>query len=594
MNIRKAHVLIATGVVMLLGSCLKVGTNVGSNEITMNASVLKGRLSFARVEVFDAEGNWLWDGLSDENGQVAIELRAANQGGINIVVLPSHDSSMLCDASECTSPVTGEIVAFNEPVSLARTTDLELSSSVHTDALNSNQPLQISGLTQLTNRWLKLSAPENYLASPESHRLHSQISSKLITASLGLDIPADLNLMDLSLVDINQNAEFQNRSANTSLLSLVNASLSSDIQVVGAFSDALEALAEDPNNLALQSQFESLQKTILRETQKLATLPGISGIDVSVIEQIDDAATKPLDFTGITKVLNEDPTEPDDDIIKLQSIQGSSAHWLPQAGNLRPNYWWWVSRSDSVTNEWIQFDFAEPVLPEVLLIGLDKDRAGHNLILQARNPEDIGWTDLETALSEFVKNKGETDLKNVLEAVYPVAQEKSFSSYRIISSPTNSLWLEYLCFFQEYPVDDEDCFSNRRMAPIQVEVSSLWFAPDNVFVESDSWISSMASGKAEWLQMEYSKPFAPESVDIKAKVEFLGEQPEIQGLTGEGEWQTIVALDRDDLLAQADEKGFVAVNLPLTLSQPYQVFRYYSQPTTFIWLQSLKFNQTGE
>ena len=593
MNLRKANIWVALSSALFLTSCLKVGTNVGSNVLTLNASILKGRMSRAQVQVFDAQGNGVWDGLSDENGNVSIDLRDSGEGELRIMVSPSVGSTMLCDASECLAP-SGERVPFNSPIPLENPDDIALSSSVHTGALNADvNALQVSGLSQLSQRWLRLTAPPEYTTSAALHQRYARLASKLITMSLGVNIPADVNLLATQLVDLNLGEGLGNQSVNTSLLSLINASLSSDLAVVDGFSNALERLAEDPNNPSIQAEFESVQKRILRETQKLATLPGLTGVDLDVLEQIDSATTNPLDFSGINQAISDsqtgDVTLPEPGQPVLERIHASSSHWLPTAENLRANAWWWVSRADTTSNEWIQFDFAEPVAPSQVLLAIDKDRSGNNLILQGRNQDDAVWTQIESDLSDVIAATGETDIKNVQHArlIFSESQRNlgAFQHYRLVSSPSKSLWLEYLCFGDFSSSDD--CFSGQAMPVQSVSVSSLWFGANNVALNTESWISRMASGTQEWLQFSFSEPVQVSQLGLVANAEFLGESPEIQGQDNTGQWHTVLALNTPELQAQANESGVVDVVLPVPSAEPYQAYRYYSQPTTFVWIQAL-------
>lgn len=592
MILRKASLWMAVGSALLLTSCLKVGTNVGSNVLTLNASILKGRLSRAHVQVFDAQGNWVWEGLADENGNVDIELRSSVQGELQIQVSPSIDSTMLCDASECVSP-SGERVAFNEPFDLGGEA-IALSSSVHTGALNADAtPVQVSGLSQLSNRWLRLTAPEEYKTSAALHARYAQLASKLITASLGVELPPDINLLATQLADLNSSTSLDQQGANMSLLSLINASLSSDIQVVEGFSDTLERLAQDPNNPSIQAEFETVQKRILKETQKLATLPGLTGVDVGVIEQIDSAANLPLDFSEINQAISESqtgnvtPIEPGTP--RLEAVTSSSSHWLPTATNLRDNAWWWVSRSDTSSNEWIRLDFTAPIAPSHMLFAIDRDRRGNNLILQGRNVGDAVWTQVALNLSDYALAHGETDIKNVQHTRYEFTDAQrnlgAFQSYRLVSSPSNSLWLEYLCL--GHFTDAQNCFSGVGESPETVTVSSLWFGANNVTTAQDSWISRMASGQQEWLQIRYSEPVQVTELALTAKAEFLGALPALQGQDEEGNWHTVLSINTPQLQTQADENGLIDVILPVSVPQAYRAYRYHSQATTFVWIQAL-------
>ncbi len=580
----------------LLSACLEVGTNEGDSEITLNASILKGRLSGAEVQVQDNDGNILWEGFSDENGNIDINFRGANDEALTIIAQPSWNSLLLCDATQCQQPQSNKLVDFGETIALDPTSDIRLSSTFHTQGVGSDSDIQISGITQLTTEWLNANAPSNFKASPDLHDLYAQLVSQLLTTTLGLDIPETVNLLDLSLVDINDDPQFQNRGVNTSVLSLINASLSSDIDQVNAYTTALQQLTEAPDSPATQQSFEAVQKNLLSETQKVSQLPGLTGLDTDAIDQIEKAATEPLDFEAINARLSEamrGVEEPDDlTAPRVTKLAASSSHWRPEVGNMRTNSWWWVSPEESGDSEWLRMDFAHDTKFDYLMLGVDSQFRGFNLRLEGRNPEDSEWTVLIPDLSHILEQQGVVDPTNVIRLAVPIQQEEGaqFQSLRLYSAPSQALWLEYFCVFSNIPVPGSDCFSQERLVPEHITTSSLKFEANNVASNVDSWISQMARNAPEWLEVRYSQPVLASSVTLSAKASFLGTKPIIQGRNEDENWETLLALDVGFLQSQSDEDGYVNVTLPLATQTAYQAYRYYSEPSPFVWLTRFTFN----
>ncbi|MCY7296509.1 hypothetical protein [Alteromonas sp. a30] len=579
---------------ILLASCLKVGSNVGSNILTLNASILKGQFRQAQVQVVDAQGQRIWEGFADDTGSVDIDIRGIAAGEIRIQAQPASGSSMLCDAIQCMLP-TGGSVAFGEQVNVGAAETFVLNTSLHTQALNADvSTVQVSGLSQMAYQWLTSSGSSEYRQSGEQHQKYARLTSKLITTSLGLDIPSELNMLQSRFVDLNQTLAFGPESISNSVLSLVNASLASDFRIVESYSQELANLAKEPSNPSVQGEFEAIQKRILKETQKLASLPGLTGLDASVINQINQAANNELDFSRINAAMqnakNGIEPEPEPNGPYVESIRSSTSHWRPSATNLRENAWWWVSRANSINNEWIQFTYDQPVALSAMLFAIDKDRGGNNLALQGRNSNDAVWTNIELNLSDIVVSQSMTDEKNVVHVRYSFSQEQQalgrFERFRLLSSPTNALWLEYLCF-GTFSAED-DCFSGVANPPSSVTVSSLWFDASNVANANTSWISRMISEQSEWLQITYSEPVRASAINVVAKAEFLGEKPEIQARNDNEQWQTLLQLNVGQLQESADEDGVVRAQIPLPTTQAFSEYRYYSQPTTFVWIQQFE------
>jgi len=289
-------VVLAAGLA-LLAACLKVGTSEGSNAILLNASVLKGVMGYGTVTAFNRAGDIVWQGEADEGGNIAMDIRDNLTGILRVSVAPNERSFIVCDAVECSDPQTEQSMAFGEPVPLSANVDFELSTRVYVDGGNTLiSSLQINGLTELTSQLLTFIAADDVIDSKESFALQAELASQLILVSLGLPLSDNLNLLDFSLINVNENLEFGEKAENDSLLSILNAGFANDLRNIRAFTNALNALILNVTQPRLQDDFEAIQKRVLRHVLNLAQSGRLGGIAPGVMRQIEQAANREFNF----------------------------------------------------------------------------------------------------------------------------------------------------------------------------------------------------------------------------------------------------------------------------------------------------------
>ncbi|MCL1123214.1 hypothetical protein [Shewanella surugensis] len=591
MTLRQGYLCLLWALIFMISGCIEEGVNIGNNAILLNASVLKGKVQNGVVKVFDSDGYWLWEGESDDKGWVSIPISSAFKGEIAIEVTPSINTRMRCDASVCLDINTGQVYPFNDYLYGSSVDELILSSFFLIDDLNTEQAakIQINGLTFLAKQWLDFSVAERIKADGKGYSFYAQYGTQVITRALGLQLASDLNVFSMFQIDLNEKQNLQGVSENIVLLSLINASFSHELSLANMFLLALVTFAADPTDIEAQNQLEAIQKKILKEVERIAALSIFTGISTNVLNQIQQAANTALDFAKIANALIID--NPIMANAGIKTVTASSSHWAPTSGNARERSWWWRSDKESGNNEWLQLDFEIPINPRYLRLSLDQRFQGYNLKLQGRGRQDFIWTDLSDDLSSYIDNAGVIDEKNTVSIVYALAVEKEYGSFRLLSPPTTLFWLEAFCFYHEEPSLSGDCVTDEYIHPDRIAVSSLYFSPEHV-ISNDNlsvWVSSIASGQAEWLNIHYFSAFNAQSVSLSANASYLGHAPKIQGLDAASEWQTLIELDVNTLKTRADASGFITVTLPLNHHQAYQQYRYYSEPTTFIVINALNF-----
>lgn len=590
MRVKQIRVLLLCLLVVILPACLEEGVTRGDKKWLLNASILKGQLKKASVSVFDNQGHWLWEGESDSQGKVSIPLFSQLSGELSIEVVAGDETRMRCDAKTCVDQSTQVIYQFNDIMPSVGLGALKLSSYVDLNHLNDNQnqTTQVNSLTHLAKTYLDTATPILLEREDEDFARYGQYASQVILRALGLVLPGDVDLFSLSQIDLNETVQFEGMSEQLILLSLINASFSSDIHAINDLSLALQAFSVDPTNLQLQNTLERVQKGVLKATEALTTLPEMPKVPTKVANQIDTAATTPLDFSALTQAMIFNPPVPDDNEIK--QISASSSHWSPTISNIREKTWWWVSQEESGVNEWIQLDYGQSIRPSYFRLSVDKRFQGVELKLQGRSIEEPVWVDLTDNLSGSLTAQGQLDEKNTLTLLSPLSLSAAYSSFRLYSLPPNVIWLEAFCLFIGTDEPEGNCVNDPSVQPESVLTSSLYFSPKNVIEDQGHfWLSGIAAGEPQWLSIEYFNAFQAQRVHLSAHKDYLGTQPVIQGMDSQGEWHTLLELDVNALQKEANDKGILSVDLRLDAHQAYQRYRYYSDVTIFVQLFSLTF-----
>lgn len=582
--------------IILISGLMVIGCNDGevnnNEESQLTVSLLKGKFKYAIVNVYDSEENELWQGRSDDAGQVTIPIIGTFNNEVIIKATADHQTRMPCDATSCSGAKTNKTYPFGDDIAPDDLEDLMLSTFFLVP--DSSQPqrydAQMNSLTTMAMNIIENSQEETLEIDANYYSQRATSASQVIIRALGLTTPADLDLFNSKQIDLNETHNLQGISDSILQLSMVNASLSTDTSQIKSFSEALIALSVTPNDVDLQNQVETLQKKIAIEAENVANLPTFTDVPANIQQILHNAAIAPLDFEAISDVIDiSNPSVPDT-VSSIKAITASGTHWSPTENNLRTDNWWWFSKTESTHNEWIQFDFDDPIQPSYMGLGMNKQFQGYNLRLQGRNLEDAIWTDINDTISAYIKTHGVTDEKNTTSVVAPLTMDEPYTSFRLLSPPTNAIRLEYICLYSEQPSEEDSCAMTERLTPDSVSVSSSHFSPDNTLEKASTtpWISALATQEIQWLTIKYFESFIATELNLKANALYLGASPEIQGLDENEEWQTLMALNVNILQEQADDAGFISVTLPITNTQAYQQYRYFSEPTSFIWIESLE------
>lgn len=292
--------------ILVLTGCLKVGTSEGSNAILLNAAVLKGVMGYGTVTAYDQNGAVVWEGEADETGNITMDFRNSYTGILRLSVEPNERSFMVCDALTCSDPVTEESMGFGQPIPLSGEVDFELSTRVYVDGSNSlASSLQINGLTELTSQLITFIASDDIIDSSQEFEIQAELASRLILTALGLEVESGINLLDFSLLDVNENQELGDKAENDSLLSLLNAGFAGDLRNIRVFSTTLHGLILNVLEPRLQEDFERIQKRVLRHVLNLAQSGQLGGIPRNVMRQIENAANVPFNFEQLNQLFAE-------------------------------------------------------------------------------------------------------------------------------------------------------------------------------------------------------------------------------------------------------------------------------------------------
>ena len=261
-------------------------------------------MGYGTVTAYNEAGVLMWQGEADENGNIAMDIRDNFSGILRVSVAPNERSFMVCDAVECSDPQTDESMSFGGRIPLSAEVDFELSTRVYVDGTTTViSSLQINGLTELTSQLLTFLAADEVIDSPEAFQLQAELASRLILVSLGLPLSDDVNLLDFSLINVNENLEFGEKPDNDSLLSLLNAGFANDLRNIRAFTNALHALILNIAQPRLQDEFEQMQKRVLRHVLNLAQSGQLGGIAPGVVRQIEQAASRAFNFDQLLQRL---------------------------------------------------------------------------------------------------------------------------------------------------------------------------------------------------------------------------------------------------------------------------------------------------
>ena len=596
---------------LLLSGCFETGKNKGSNKVLLNGSVLKGTVTQAIVYIYDAQGNLMWEGISDEKGEFIADI-LTNSDQVFTIVVKVADGAMQCDATECTAPKSSKVYQFGEFMPGDELGDIEFKSAVFVgdESYSSDKPsdnsseiisksIQITSLSTLVVDMVESQLDKGL--SGEQFRAIAQSSSAILIATLGLAVgeTETINVLDITLPNIVQQYSINNAEPLIASLGLINASQADDISRLEQFSEALVQYSSSTGEYSSITALEEIQHTILQETNSLITSDLVQIDSEEIKSNMTQALSNGVNFTELSAAIDEFAVNTG----KVHDkISASSTYW---GANHNPieGQWWWVSGADSQSiaqsdlqpnvqkSEWIQLNYNSAFLARQIKIGLDNQFQSEQAIIQGSNDE-TNWIEL-VDLNSLNNIEQYVDERNVRHISIELNHGEIYKKYRFYSELTDSIWLEYLCVYQSYPTPeptkDQVCENSRT--PNKTITYNSMLAPGNIDNADPKswWVSELGSGNEEWLQVSYQLPFVADRVEIVVKKSNQGKAVSLQGSLDGKNWTVIKYLSLNEYSNKLiDEQGFRHLEVILNDQKAFQYYRYHSKPTSFVWLQYLR------
>lgn len=593
--------------VFLITGCFETGENQGCNKILLNGSVLKGVVTQADVMIFNRQSKLIWQGTTDNNGKFTAEF-VQNSSSAFTVVARVAKGAMQCDATECISPVSSLRYEFGVFIPGNELGNVDFKSAIYLNnednsCYEGEVTSQMNGLSTLLVNMVK--KPFEQDLSKEQFELISLSSSAIITAALGLVVNEGFNILDVVLPNINHNNSLnQNRSVNqndsiskvkeqTAIMGLINASLANDIAKLAEFSDTLLQLIASPEDGSARNKLIKIQQLYLQEANKLIDSDYLQIDNVKVRNSINQALADGVNWDELLAAIEAFLINSG----KLPSeISASSTYW--GAGiNRTEEQWWWVSASDSDSDEWVALEYSELFVAVQVDIGFSNQYQGKNVVIgvSANGANSTDWVKLADV--NALDNQQEyIDNRNVRHISFTLNNIEAYKQYRFHSEQTNSVWLEYFCVYQlnsaSESITNQVCENSKT--PSKTFTSSLMFAPKNINNSEPKswWLSELGSGNEEWLQISYQLGFVAKRVEIVVKQSNQGEKPSLQGSNDGIDWVDIVTnLSTNEFPNEwIDEQGFRHFEVMLNNKKGYRFYRYYSAATSLVWLKYLHFS----
>ncbi|MFT5758707.1 MAG: hypothetical protein ACI9LM_003455 [Alteromonadaceae bacterium] len=577
---------------LLLLSCFDQGENQGSNKLLINGSVLKGKFKSADLFIYNQFEQLLWQEYTNELGEFSAAIPKNSKGVHKVISRGNSDSTMVCDATACFVNGSATHLSFGEEIQANDLLDIEIKTLAYLG--NGNQVKQLNALTSLT--FDRFTGIENDLSETNFNRL-AKSGSKITAASLGFVTAQNINLLSLNMLDITQPDSLSNAGTYEIIFSLINASFAKNLNDLDKLANVTQRLILNHGDLALQEELERIQKALLEEVLNLIARDDINVTNADVIQSINLAATKPIDFIAFYDAVTAHNFNSNDGENFIRKISASSTYW--GASIRKKDSWWWVSGGNRGKPEWLELELMQPSKVGAFAIGLSNNYQGKNLRIQGFN-EQRQWVNL----FEFDHESfNDPDLKNVIHHSDMLATDgDTYSHLRLLSAPTTSLWLEYLCFFPDdidFSINNPSCSSDNKIKVISTNTasSSNLLAPENIMKKgvigkSSWWLSDMATGEDEWLMFEYSQPFMATSMSLTLNQRNVGNEVEIQASNDAENWQTLLNITAEHYqYEEPDVQGFITLAIPLVNNKPFIFYRYFSKPSAFLWIEHLAFEK---
>lgn len=576
----------------MLSSCFDKGKNQGSNKLLINGSVLKGQFRSADLFVYDQFDQLIWQEFTNERGEFTADISKSTKGVYKIISRGNSYSTMVCDATKCFVNDSTTQISFGEEIQANELWDIEVKTIAYLG--NDKQTKQLNALTSLIFERLTDMYDDN-ISEVDFNSLAIS-ASKITASSLGFYIAQDINLLSLNMLDITQPGSLTNAGEYEIIFSLINASMAKNLSNLDKFANVTQRLILNPGDLKLQQVLEKIQKSLLKEVQNLIARDDINVTNADAIHSINLAATKPLDFVAFYDAVSAHKFNSNIGETLVRKISASSTYW--GAGTRKKDSWWWASAVNRGKLESLEFELQQPSKVGAFAIGLSNKYQGKNLQIQGFN-EHRQWVNLFYIDHESFNVP---DLKNVIHHFDTLsADDDIYSHLRLLSASTTSLWLEYLCVFSEnndLPAFNNHCSSDDEIKIITINTtsSSNLLAAKNIISKGNSgkgswWVSNMATGKDEWLVLEYNQPFIATLMSLTINQHNVGNEVKIQASNDAENWQTLLTITPEYYqYEQPDAQGFITLALPIDNDDSFLFYRYFSKPSAFLWIEHLAFD----
>lgn len=580
--------------VLLLSGCFETGKSEGRGLVLLNGSMLKGTITHADISILNEQGGLMWQGTSDAQGRFTAEYSTSLKQQLLMVTTVTPQSEIQCDATACVAPLSAKEYAFGEFMPGSEFGSLPFRSSLYLNATNGTTDVreatrQVSGLSTLV-----VDTIANQLDDDLSDEAYQQLvlgSCAVVAAALGLAMDEVVNILELPLPDITQSGSLDNVDPLTATLGLVNASQGKNVAQLAQFSAAIVRFSISPDDQAARATLSNIQNLYLQETQNLLDSGMVAVNNAAVRASVSQSLAAGVDFSELEQAANALKVL---GATQIKTISASSTHYGADVEQTA-GQWWWLSAPDRQNPQWVQLDYNNAFLPLQVEIGLNADFQGREGKIQGSNDGD-NWVELLAIDSQAIEDR--LDQRNVRHLRFALADTGEYRHYRFFSAPSapaESVWLEYLCFARSPTPEGITTPCENREVPLSTGASGFGLGAENIAnpEQKSGWVSLLASGREEWVAIEYDQPLLAKTASLVVKQAYQGDTPTLQGSNDGQDWTPIHSIKAAQYPAEfTDAQGFRHVEITLEHDQPYRHYRYHALPSAFVWLQSLDFRAT--
>lgn len=579
-------ILFSLIVMSILSSCFEIGQNDGTNEVLLNGSVLKGVVSQGQLSLENKDHEIIWRGASDDDGEFNSAFIPSKNHLFTLTAKSVLGGFIKCDANECEVPTSPpKIYTFGQLIPGAEIGDVTFRSALYLDdegenGIERNVTRQVNGFSSVVinfifDRFEKVESKEYFVEI-------SEVGSQVVFSSFGLDVEQDVDILNLVLPDVTKENVLESESALIVSLALLNASMSMNLSFLIDFSDALVRYSSSPDDDSIKAELTRFQQALLTEAIALIVNGQVKVNNPEILDNLHIVKNNGVNFNKLNKSLNDYSIAVGD---LPSDFSASSTNWSAKDFN-GESHWWWVSDFNSNKEEWLQLNYLEPFVVTQVDIGLNNAYPIRDAQIQGSNDGSV-WDDLVDVASKNI-----SDSKQYVEHIsLSLNSNNPYKYYRLLTQPTEAIWLEYFCLYSSSDTNDFPCESSELH--LNTKASSYKFSAINVnSPEPDTWwVSDLASGKEEWLQVSYNQPVLAKQVSVVIKQDNQGVLPEIQGSNDGDSWEILAPVSMNVYPGEyMDDDGFRHFSIDLDISDGYRHYRYYSKISDFILISVFKLN----